>query len=128
MLKMLILLFILSFSSAFAQSLDSINTGIKLFPDTAFVQPDSLLLNDSLLITVKRDSLVPLYSSALTEKSYLLKNADLLKLEYKYTGDYFKLYPFSYTKDLGFTGQPDETFIYGVGNDAVSYLIDGVSI
>ncbi|HEX9251870.1 MAG TPA: putative porin, partial [Ignavibacteriaceae bacterium] len=50
-----------------------------------------------------------------------------LKLEYQYTGDYLRLYPFNFIKNLGFTGQPNETFLYGVGNDAVSYLLDGVS-
>ncbi len=32
----------------------------------------------------------------------------------------------SFIKDLGFIGQPHETFIYGVGNRGISYLQDGV--
>ena len=49
-------------------------------------------------------------------------------MEYQYTGDYLRVHPFNFIKDLGFTGQPNETFIYGVGNNAVSYLMDGVSV
>jgi hypothetical protein len=127
MIKAVILLLIFPFVSSFAQSLDSVNTGIKLYPDTTFIQPDSLLLNDSLLTKVPQDSIVPIYSRALTEKSFVLRNDELLKLEYRYTGDYLRLFPFNFIKDLGFSGQPNETFLYGIGNDAVSYLIDGVS-
>ena len=127
MIKAVILLLIFPFMSVFAQSLDSVNTEIKLYPDTTFIQPDSLLLNDSLLTKVPRDSIVPIYSQALTEKSVVLRNDELLKLEYRYTGDYLRLFPLNFIKDLGFSGQPNETFLYGIGNDAVSYLIDGVS-
>ena len=127
MIRTLILLLIFSFASTIAQSLDSISTDVKIFPDTTFIQPDSLLLMDSLLTKVKPDSIVPIYSQAFTEKSFVLKNDELQKLEYQYTGNYFKLFPFNFIKDLGFTGQLNETFLYGVGNNAVSYLIDGVS-
>jgi hypothetical protein len=51
----------------------------------------------------------------------------MLKSDYRYTGDYLKLFPFNFTKDLGFIGQPNETFLYGVGNNGISYLIDGIS-
>ena len=127
MIRTLILLLIFSFASTIAQSLDSMSTDVKIFPDTTFIQPGSLLLMDSLLTTVKPDSIVPIYSQAFTEKSFVLKNDELQKLEYQYTGNYFKLFPFNFIKDLGFTGQLNETFLYGVGNNAVSYLIDGVS-
>ncbi|MBK7629265.1 MAG: TonB-dependent receptor plug domain-containing protein [Ignavibacteriales bacterium] len=49
-----------------------------------------------------------------------------MKQEYQYSGDYLRAYPFNFIKDLGFTGQPNETFIYGVGNNAISYLMDGI--
>ncbi|MFZ1280708.1 MAG: TonB-dependent receptor plug domain-containing protein, partial [Ignavibacteriaceae bacterium] len=47
---------------------------------------------------------------------------------YKYAGDYLRLFPFNFIKDLGFTGQPNETFLYGVGDNSISYLMDGISI
>ncbi len=39
-----------------------------------------------------------------------------------------RLFPLNFTKDLGFTGQPNETFLYGVGDNSISYLMDGIPI
>ena len=124
-----ILIGLIFFSAAcIAQSLDSISTEVKLYPDTTFIQPGSLSFKDSLLTTIKNDSIVPLYSSTFTKTSFITSNKDLLKLEYQYTGDYLRLFPFNFIKDLGFTGQPNETFLYGVGDNSISYLMDGISI
>lgn len=127
MIKYLVITFLVAFSLTKAQILDSIITDLKVNSDTLAVALDSLSLSDSLIITVKPDSIAPLYSYPLSGKSNFLANQKLLKSDYKYTGDYLRIFPFNFIKDLGFTGQPNETFIYGVGNDAVSYLIDGVS-
>ena len=124
--NILALIFITSVIAA-AQIQDSVITDLKIYSDTLSINPDSILTNDSLLIITKRDSIVPIYSSPLTDKSFIASNKDLLKLEYQYTGDYLRLYPFNFIKNLGFTGQPNESFLYGVGDDAVSYLMDGVS-
>jgi hypothetical protein len=111
-----------------AQIQDTTSAEIKIYSDTLFNKPDSLLTKDSLLVNVKPDSIAPIYSSALTDKSFIIKNSELLKLEYQYTGDYLRAYPFNFIKDLGFTGQPNETFLHGVGNNSISYLMDGISI
>ncbi len=73
MIKAVILLLILPFICSFTQSLDSISTEVKLYPDTTFIHADSLLLNDSLLTKVTRDSIVPIYSQALTENSFIIR-------------------------------------------------------
>ena len=127
MIKNLIIFLLSALNIIFAQTQDSINIQIKTYPDTISTKPDSLFLNDSLVTIIKPDSIVPIYSHVLSEKSFIIKNNELVKLEYQYSGNYLKLFPFNFIKDLGFTGQPNETFIYGVGNNAVSYLIDGVS-
>ena len=127
MFRNILALIIITSVIAAAQVQDSVTTDLKIYSDTLSINPDSILTNDSLLIITKRDSIVPIYSSPLTDKSFIASNKDLLKLEYQYTGDYLRLYPFNFIKNLGFTGQPNETFLYGVGNDAVSYLLDGVS-
>ena len=127
MFRNILALIIITSVIAAAQVQDSVTTDLKIYSDTLSINPDSILTNDSLLIITKRDSIVPIYSSPLSDKSFIASNKDLLKLEYQYTGDYLRLYPFNFIKNLGFTGQPNETFLYGVGNDAVSYLLDGVS-
>ena len=90
--NILALIFITSVIAA-AQIQDSVITDLKIYSDTLSINPDSILTNDSLLIITKRDSIVPIYSSPLTDKSFIASNKDLLKLEYQYTGDYLRLYP-----------------------------------
>ena len=124
--KILVLIFIISVVAS-AQVLDSTSTELKIYSDTLSIEADSLLTNDSLLIIVQPNSIAPIYANALTEKSFFIKNSELLKLEYQYSGDYLRVFPFNFIKDLGFTGQPNETFLYGVGNNAISFLMDGIS-
>jgi len=127
MLRNILVLIIIYSVAAPAQIQDSVTAELKIYSDTLSINPDSILTNDSLLIVTERDSIVPLYSSPLTETSFIASNKEMLKLEYQYTGDYLRLSQFNFIKNLGFTRQPNETFLYGVGNDAVGYLMDGVS-
>ncbi|HCY76586.1 MAG TPA: hypothetical protein DHV28_11760 [Ignavibacteriales bacterium] len=127
MIRNILILLILYPVITLGQIQDSVTSEIKIYPDTISVRTDSLLTNDSLFTKVKRDSLVPLYYSPLTEKSFIVSNKAMKRLEYQYAGDYLRLFQFNFIKDLGFTGQPNETFLYGVGNDAINYLIDGIS-
>ncbi len=80
------------------------------------------------MVQIKPDSIAPIYSTVLTSNSFVISNNDLLHNDYKYAGDYLRLFPFNFIKDLGFTGQPNETFLYGVGDNSISYLMDGISI
>lgn len=127
MIRYLVLIFLILLSFPFAQIKDSININNLLSPDSLSIVTDSLLNSDISLTKVKRDSIVPIYASAMTEKSFICRRQDLLKLEYRYAGDYLRLFPFNFIKDFGFPGQPNESFLYGVGNSAISYLLDGVS-
>jgi hypothetical protein len=111
-----------------SQSIDSTKSLIFIAPDSNFVKVDSLLLSDSLLAVVKPDSIAPIYSLILSKNSFIISNDDLSHNDYKYTGDYLRLFPFNFIKDLGFTGQPNETFLYGVGDNSISYLMDGISV
>jgi len=111
-----------------AQVVDSTNSVIKIISDSTFAMQDSLMQNDSLLTEAKRDSIAPIYSSTLSDKYFIISNHNLSHSDYKYTGDYLRLFPLNFTKDLGFSGQPNETFLYGVGNNSISYLVDGISV
>ncbi|MGK9369232.1 putative porin [Melioribacter sp. Ez-97] len=44
--------------------------------------------------------------------------------DYRYPGDFFKLMPFGFLRDLGFTGQPHELILYGEGFNNISVLSD----
>lgn len=128
MYKIIFTVVFLLFEFLNAQSIDSIKVRSDEFTDSSFAITDSLLLNDSLLTRIKPDSIAPIYSTILTDKSFVLSNDDLSHNDYKYTGDFLRLFPVDFIKDLGFSGQQNETFLYGVGNNSISYLMDGVSV
>ncbi|MDY0082311.1 MAG: TonB-dependent receptor [Ignavibacteriaceae bacterium] len=111
-----------------AQFVDSLETQIIILNDTTFTVQDSISVNDSLLIAAKKEYIIPIHSSTLSDKHFIISNDQLTHNDYKYAGDYLRLFPFNFIKDFGFTGQPNETFLYGVGNNSVSYLLDGVSL
>src|SRR5574338_1223362 len=127
MIRNILILFILYSVITLGQIQDSVISEIKIYPDTISTGDDSLLTNDSLFVVVKRDSIVPLYYQPLTEKSFIESNKAMMRQEYQYAGEYLKLFQFNFIKNLAFTGQPNESFLYGLGNNAVSYLIDGIS-
>lgn len=128
MIKIIFLTLLLISFSSLAQVNDSTGYLIKTVPDSSFISNDSLLINDSLFTEVRKDSIVPLNYNSLSDKSYFIGNNDLSHNDYKYTGDFLRLFPFSFIKDLGFSGQQNETFLYGVGNNSISYLMDGVNV
>lgn len=127
MKRFILLTSLILYTTAFTQIVDSVKTGFKVPDDSISVRKDTLTTPDSSLVKAKPDSIKALQYLPLTSKSYLLKRTDLLMSEYKYTGDYLRLFPFNFIKDLGFTGQPNETFLYGLGNSSISFLLDGVS-
>ena len=127
MIRFTTIIFLISLSISSAQIIDSVATEIILYPDSVTIKKDSLSTVDSSFSIVKRDSLKPIQSFPLTEKSYLISRDDLLKMEYRYAGDYLRLFSFNFIKDLGFPGQPNETFLYGLGNNSINFLLDGIS-
>lgn len=124
MIRHITILFLVTTAITFSQNLDSLRI-ISTSIDSLNANSDSLTIKDSLTV-VKKDSLAPIYSRALSEKSFIISRDDLLKTEYKYSGDFLRLFSFNFVKDLGFTGQPDEIFSYGLGNSGISFLQDGV--
>ncbi len=107
-----------------------------LFVDSSFVSGDSLrivksdttLVIDSLstLQKIRPDTLVPITTGILSGESTIISRKTFLFTPYRFTGDLLRPLSLSFIKDLGFIGQPHETFIYGVGNRGISFLQDGV--
>ena len=130
MLKQLSALLLFS-SFVFPQNGDSLliqNNQSKF--DTTFVETtDTLITSDSTKIeqnTAKADSLIPIQGQPLTDVSAIISRNTFLFENYRYTGDLLRSFNLNFIKDLGFIGYPNESFIYGVGNGAVSYMLDGV--
>lgn len=129
MIKHIFIVITLISFSVFAQAPDSINTPSVILSDTTSIESDSTVTNtDSLNFQKHSEIIIPIYSSPLSDKNYLISNEDIFHNDYKYTGDYLRLFPFNFIKDLGFTGQPNETFLYGIGDNSISYLVDGISV
>lgn len=130
MLKQLSALVLFS-SFVFPQNSDSLliqNNQSKF--DTTFVNvTDTLLTSDTTKTKdtiAKVDSLIPIQGQPLTDVSTIISRNTFLFENYRYTGDLLSSFNSNFIKDLGFIGYPNESFIYGVGNNAVSYMLDGV--
>ncbi|MCJ7552457.1 MAG: TonB-dependent receptor plug domain-containing protein [Ignavibacteriaceae bacterium] len=104
--------------------------------DTTVVITESLVISDSIAVSdslIIKDSIL-VYDSAivfpkhLSENSFEVKRDIYLRNDYKYAGDLFEPFQFNFIKDLGFPGQPNETFIYGLGFTGIGYLLDGILV
>lgn len=117
-------------SFAASQTADFLNfDSASVIKDSLYnISPDSLGGRDSLIISkvAKVDSLVPIQGVPLSEQSTVISRKTFLFTNYRYTGDLLRSFSLNFVKDLGFVGQPHETFIYGIGNGCISYLQDGV--
>lgn len=132
MLKYLPIFFLLNYLNMFSQISDSLyNILDSLKVDSISVNAayDSLSALDSSLVreeTVLPDTLIPLQAIPLTDVSKIIVRRSFLFYNYRYTGDFPRSYLLNFIKDLAFMGQPNESFIYGVGNGGISFMQDGV--
>jgi outer membrane cobalamin receptor len=114
----------------FSQSTDSLLTSdsTKTSDSLNAVTVDSMEVPDSLKrsVTAKRDTVIPIQGEPLGDVSTIINKRTFLFTNYRYTGDLLRSFSFNFIKDLGFIGQPHETFIYGVGNNGISFLQDGI--
>jgi len=132
MIKYSFIIFLLSYLSTLSQTTDTLlNVSDNLAEDTlsVFTSNDSLLVNDSTKVTYensKPDSLIPIQGIPLTDASLIINKRTFLFYNYQYTGDFLRSFPLNFIADLGFMGQPNETFVYGVGVGGISFMEDGV--
>ncbi len=121
MIKYSFIIFLLFYSSVLSQTTDTLfNVSDSLTVDTLSViaSNDSLFVNDSTKVTdeiVKPDSLIPIQGISLTDASLIINKRTFLFYNYQYTGDFLRSFPLNFIADLVFMVQPNETFVYGVG-------------
>ncbi|MBE0571639.1 MAG: TonB-dependent receptor plug domain-containing protein [Ignavibacteriaceae bacterium] len=121
--------FVLFSAFILPKEVDSLlNQNIQTVTDTNFVEiNDTTAVLDTLVTTaVKADTLAPIQGMPLTDVSTIISKRTFLFDQYRYTGDLLSSFNLNFTKDFGFVGYPNETFIYGVGSSGISYLQDGV--
>lgn len=100
--------------------------------DTSSVVNDSSIVVDSIAVedSTIMDSVILLdtvivYPKHLSENSVLIEREVFLRNDYRYAGNFIEPFQFNFIRDLGIIGQPNESFVYGVGVNGISYLIDG---
>ena len=81
---------------------------------------------DTLSAKVKADTLIPVNMKPFFGNSQFLDRNIIDRINYKYTGDILKDLGFNYVRSHGLDGYPDETILFGVGNNGISYFEDGV--
>ena len=140
----LISLFLLlsSFTSAiFSQIKDS------SFVDDSANVIDSIQVEDSTfstnkLVTVKDsvsakiDSLAgpigeypsPIYRYSFSSQGTSISKTDILRDNYRYTGDFLKIFPLNFERSYGFIGQPNDVYLYGESSSRISYFNDDMPI
>ncbi|HLG31903.1 MAG TPA: TonB-dependent receptor plug domain-containing protein, partial [Ignavibacteriaceae bacterium] len=131
MVKQLIAVLFLICSYTFSQPADSLTSGSQNTAVDSIITPIPNILpsQDSLsttLITELPDTISPLQGEPLTSTSTIIERQTFLFTNYRYAGDLLRSFPLNFIKDQGFIGQPNESFIYGIGNNGVNYLKDGI--
>lgn len=124
---MLIKTIIVFITASFLIYSQEINDTSVVVIDSSIVN-DSLAVNDSLTIkdsVIVYDSLIA-YPKNLAENSFLIERDIFLRNDYRYAGNFIEPFQFNFIRDLGIIGQPNESLIYGVGFNGISYLMDGI--
>ena len=90
--------------------------------------PDSTII-DTMQLKANKKFLIPFYSGKyiFVPKNYSLTKKNIDRIDYKYSGDLLSWLPFSYLLDLGSTGQPSESSLYGLGYGNSSLILNGTS-
>jgi len=118
------------YAIAFSQSIDSLKTphSLKSLDTAKIIQRDSLAVVDSLKIKskLKPDTLVSIYQKPIDAQSYFIDRREIDFMDYRYSGDLLKSFNLNYLNDYGTIGQPNETYLYGIGNNGISYFEDGI--
>ncbi len=100
-----------------------------LIDSTLLNQKDSLSnTKDNFLISIKPDTLIPLYNEANYEGSSFISQVKIRNSNYRYFGDILLLNPLVNIRDYGFIGYPNTSSLYGNLQNSVSILKDGLQI
>ncbi len=81
---------------------------------------------DSLVIN--KETRVDIYQQPFSHQSKFISKNDILRNDYRYTGDLFKVFPLSFERSYGFIGQPNDLYLYAEGPSSINYFVDGVPI
>lgn len=110
-----------------AQEADSTKEN-RIFPPDSSATKVELSVPDTAGNPAKIDTLNPVYQEAFSPASNFTNRNEFTKTDYRYAGGLLEKFPFTFIKDYGFIGQPNEATIYGAGLGAISYFENGILI
>lgn len=125
--KRVILIFLFVSCQAFSQTWNSTQSDTSIsFGDANIIDTIETTI-DSLRIE-EPPKPKPIFSQPFSEQSNFITRTDILRNDYRYAGDFFRVLPFSFERSYGFIGQPNDISLYTAGMTSTSYFIDGVPI
>ena len=108
--------------SVYAEKIDNAtDSSVVLFTDSIGSKADSLLTRTEAVQSY-------LYYQPFSYQSTFISKKDILRNDYRYAGDLFKVFPFSFERSYGFIGQPNDIYLYAEGSGSTSYFMDDVPI
>ncbi len=135
-MKTFFILLLIAFVNLYPQSPDSlsIDSSKRILDSLTTSSHDTATVTDTTgLFSTKKnkakaDTLVPLHTTALFNHSDFISRQEYLMNDYRYTANILQNSASAFLADRGFIGQPNELYLYGIGNSGISYLEDGVLI
>src|SRR3989304_8799043 len=108
--------------SVYAEKIDNAtDSSVVSFTDSIGSKADSLLTRTEAAQSY-------LYYQPFSYQSTFISKKDILRNDYRYAGDLFKVFPFSFERSYGFIGQPNDIYLYAEGSGSTSYFMDDVPI
>ena len=108
--------------SVYAEKVDNTaDSSIVSFTDSIGNKADSLLTRTEAAQSY-------LYHQPFSYQSTFISKKDILRNDYRSTGDLFRVFPFSFERSYGFVGQPNDIYLYAEGSNSTNYFVDGVPI
>lgn len=125
--KLFLFLLLSASLKLFSQNIDSTQFSMQNpVLDSLLADTTGLAIDSSKFLETEK--LEQIFQQPFSNQSYFITKTDILRNDYRYTGDFFKVFPFSFERSYGFIGQPNDIYLYGVSSSSTSYFIDGVPI
>lgn len=125
--RLIIFLLVISTAQFFSQVQDSIEVDANVRISDSMAVDTSFAFKDSSKheITEKKKFI---FQKPFSDQSYFITKDDILRNDYRYTGDLLKRFPFTFERSYGFIGQPNDIYLYGEQSNSTNYFIDGMPL
>lgn len=101
----------------------------EISPDTSLplIDTTSNGISDS-LTSIMPDTTIYFSQKPFSSQSRFITKSDIQTNDYRYTGNLFKVFPFSFERSYGFIGQPNDIYLYAENSISTNYFVDGIPV